>query len=417
MPELNDATGRLPQRLAHARAALPGPHPLPSAQRAHRPALHVPARDLRLARSLQARRDRPLGVVPVPHRAPGLLRHHPPDPRDRRRRPHRHRRRASLWRPRPPACLWPATSAATTASPWPRSRTACSRRPSMCLDTTPSLSGQGVPAGDAGRPPRRALPRDPCPAAARRGREPRPRWWPTWPSSCACCTRTSAAGPDASPNLRKAIELSNRASAAWGHIMTERLAGRLEMDGRETFAMVFLGQLLWGTRKAPGTSSGCSPDAAAATSWPPRPRDGRPLKKLLWLHTFPHHDSEHHRPDARTRRHGALRGDGADAPGDRRPRRSLPRSGQAPHRQRACGAPRPGGPASTWPWPSNSRSMGWCTSTTGVAATASARSRCCAPPSAKAGIPFLAIDGDALARGGPQPEKSRQAMESFLELL
>ena len=35
----------------------------------------------------------------------------------------------------------------------------------------------------------------------------------------------------------------------------------------------------------------------------------------------------------------------------------------------------------------------------------------------EAGIPFLAIDGDALARGGPQQEKSRQAMESFLELL
>ncbi len=36
---------------------------------------------------------------------------------------------------------------------------------------------------------------------------------------------------------------------------------------------------------------------------------------------------------------------------------------------------------------------------------------------AEAGIPFLAIDGDALARGGPQQEKSRQAMESFLEML
>jgi len=35
----------------------------------------------------------------------------------------------------------------------------------------------------------------------------------------------------------------------------------------------------------------------------------------------------------------------------------------------------------------------------------------------EAGIPFLAVDGDALARGGPQQEKSRQAMESFLELL
>jgi hypothetical protein len=35
----------------------------------------------------------------------------------------------------------------------------------------------------------------------------------------------------------------------------------------------------------------------------------------------------------------------------------------------------------------------------------------------EAGIPFLAIDGDALGRGGPQQEKSIQAMESFLELL
>jgi hypothetical protein len=35
----------------------------------------------------------------------------------------------------------------------------------------------------------------------------------------------------------------------------------------------------------------------------------------------------------------------------------------------------------------------------------------------EAGIPFLAIDGDALARGGPNQEKSLQQMESFLELL
>jgi elongation factor G len=35
----------------------------------------------------------------------------------------------------------------------------------------------------------------------------------------------------------------------------------------------------------------------------------------------------------------------------------------------------------------------------------------------EAGIPFLAIDGDALGRGGPQQEKSMQALESFLEIL
>ena len=36
---------------------------------------------------------------------------------------------------------------------------------------------------------------------------------------------------------------------------------------------------------------------------------------------------------------------------------------------------------------------------------------------AKEGIPFVAIDADALALGGPQQEKSLQALESFLELL
>ena len=93
------------------------------------------------------------------------------------------------------------------------------------------------------------------------------------------------------PNLRKVIELSNRASTAWGHIVSERLALRLEMDGRETFATVFLGQLLWGTRQGARDFERLLTRHGRSDLMAPPSKNGRPLKKLLWLHTFPHHDS------------------------------------------------------------------------------------------------------------------------------
>ena len=93
-------------------------------------------------------------------------------------------------------------------------------------------------------------------------------------------------------DLRKAIELSNRASAAWGHVMAERLAGRLEMNGRRTFATVFLGQLLWGTEEGAKDFERLLTERGRRDLMAPASQGGRKLKRLLWLHTVPHHDAE-----------------------------------------------------------------------------------------------------------------------------
>jgi benzoyl-CoA reductase/2-hydroxyglutaryl-CoA dehydratase subunit BcrC/BadD/HgdB len=218
------------------------------------------------------------------------------------------------------------------------------------------------------------------------------------------------------PDLDRAVRLSNRASAAWGHIMTERMAGRLEMDGRETFAMVFLGQLLWGTEAGAKDFERLLSERGRQDLMAPRFEDGRTPKRLLWLHTVPHHDS------------GLvelIRDKGAYV--------LFEEMGQM-HLE-------PVDPADPFPglakrltdnvmWGSSARRARlnvalakrlkvdgvvhfnhWgCRHGLGSVPVVRAAFM-------EAGIPFLAIDGDALARGGPQQEKSRQAMESFLELL
>ena len=93
------------------------------------------------------------------------------------------------------------------------------------------------------------------------------------------------------PALRRAIKLSNRASEAWGHLMAERLAGRLQMDGRETFATVFLGQLLWGTRAGAKDFERLLTKRGRSDLMAPASNGNRPRKTILWLHTVPHHDS------------------------------------------------------------------------------------------------------------------------------
>jgi hypothetical protein len=218
------------------------------------------------------------------------------------------------------------------------------------------------------------------------------------------------------PHLRKAIELSNRASTAWGHIMTERLAGRLEMDGRETFAVVFLGQILWGTKQGARDFERLDTKRGQRDLLAPASPNGRPLKKLLWLHTFPHHDGsiihlmrekgamvlfeemgqmhlETIDPDdpfpglARRLTDNVMWGTSA-----RRARLNL---ALAKH-LKVDGVV-------------HFNHLGCRQGLGSIPVLRAAFS--------KAGIPFLATDGDALARSGPQSEKSRQAMESFLELL
>jgi hypothetical protein len=218
------------------------------------------------------------------------------------------------------------------------------------------------------------------------------------------------------PHLRKAIELSNRASAAWGRIMAERLAGRLEMDGRETFATVFLGQLLWGTRKGAKDFERLLTEHGRSDLMAPRSADGRPLKRLLWLHTVPHHDS------------GII-----DLMRERGAMVLFEEMGQM-HLETVDPDD---------PFPGLARRLTdnvmWGTSARRARLNVALAKRLEVDGAihfnhwgcrhglgsvpvlraafAGAGIPFIAIDGDALGRGGPQQEKSRQAMESFLELL
>ncbi len=218
------------------------------------------------------------------------------------------------------------------------------------------------------------------------------------------------------PDLRKAMELSNQASSAWGRVMAERLAGRLEMDGRRTFATVFLGQLLWGTPEGARDFERLLTERGRRDLMALAPSGKRKLKRLLWLHTVPHHDAEifdmlrdrgavvifeemgqmHQEtvdPDnpfpglARRLTDNVLWGTSA-----RRARLNIALAQQL----KVDGAVH----FNHW----------GCRHGLGSVPVLRAAF-------VQAGIPFLAIDGDALARGGPQQEKSRQAMESFLELL
>lgn len=217
-------------------------------------------------------------------------------------------------------------------------------------------------------------------------------------------------------DLKKAIQLSNRASLAWGRIMSERLAGRLELDGRRTFAIVFLGQLLWGTEEGAKDFERLLTERGRRDISIPPPEPGHRRKRLLWLHTVPHHDSglfelmrardtvvvfeemgqmhlEAVDPDnpfpglARRLIDNVLWGSST-----RRARLNV----DLAKKLRVDGAIH----FNHWGCRHGLGSLP-------VIRTAFKQ----------AGIPFLAIDGDALAHGGPQQEKARQALESFLEMI
>jgi hypothetical protein len=218
------------------------------------------------------------------------------------------------------------------------------------------------------------------------------------------------------PDLGKAIRLSNRAAAAWGRTMDERLAGRLEMNGRRTFATVFLGQLLWGTEEGAKDFERLLTEKGRRDLMAPEAADGRRLKRILWLHTVPHHD---HELFAMLEQHGAyvtfeemgqMHLDTIDPddpfPGLAKRLTDNVMWGSSARRARLNVALakqlRVDGAVHFNHWGCRH----------GLGSVPVVRAAF-----VEAGIPFLAIDGDALARGGPQQEKSRQAMESFLELL
>jgi hypothetical protein len=218
------------------------------------------------------------------------------------------------------------------------------------------------------------------------------------------------------PDLQRAIRLSNRASAAWGRIMAERLAGRLEMDGRRTFATVFLGQLLWGTEEGAKDFERLQSERGRRDLLAPVLDGGRKLKRLLWLHTVPHHDSElfelirAHDAVVIFEEMGQMHLETVDPddpfPGLAKRLTDNVLWGSSARRARLGVALakqlKVEGAVHFNHWGCRH----------GLGSVPVLRSAFM-----EAGIPFLAIDGDALEHGGPQQEKSRQAMESFLELL
>jgi benzoyl-CoA reductase/2-hydroxyglutaryl-CoA dehydratase subunit BcrC/BadD/HgdB len=218
------------------------------------------------------------------------------------------------------------------------------------------------------------------------------------------------------PNLRRAIDLSNRASAAWGHIMDERLAGRLEMDGRKTFATVFLGQLLWGTQEGAKDFERLLTERGRSDLMPAPLEGGRERKRLLWLHTVPHHDSQIFDMLAERgavvvfEEMGQMHFETVDAddpfPGLAKRLTDNTLWGSSARRARLTVAL-----AKQLDVDGAVHFNHWgCRHGLGSLPVVRAAFM-------QAGIPFLAIDGDALARQGSQQDKSRQAMESFLELL
>lgn len=88
--------------------------------------------------------------------------------------------------------------------------------------------------------------------------------------------------------LEEAVDLSNRARSAWRDLTEARLRGEILLDGRGAFSFAFLGQMLWGTAEGA--------DGYEMLLEPRRRRDltvkGDGHKRLMWLHTLPHHNPE-----------------------------------------------------------------------------------------------------------------------------
>ncbi|MHB1345696.1 MAG: 2-hydroxyacyl-CoA dehydratase, partial [Thermoleophilia bacterium] len=120
------------------------------------------------------------------------------------------------------------------------------------------------------------------------------------------------------PRLDRAVAFSNRASVAWSELCAQRLDGSLILNGRETFAFTFIGQLVWGSeegakgferlRTERGRSDlllanaasyrgngGAHGNGGSRGNAGPHENGGShasggPRPRLLWLHTMPHHD-------------------------------------------------------------------------------------------------------------------------------
>lgn len=91
------------------------------------------------------------------------------------------------------------------------------------------------------------------------------------------------------PRMERAVTYSNRAAEAWREFTRRRYAGELLIDGRQAFTFSFVGQILLGTEAgAKGFEKLLTERGRRDITAPSA--DGDPHPRLLWLHTVPHHD-------------------------------------------------------------------------------------------------------------------------------
>jgi benzoyl-CoA reductase/2-hydroxyglutaryl-CoA dehydratase subunit BcrC/BadD/HgdB len=213
-------------------------------------------------------------------------------------------------------------------------------------------------------------------------------------------------------HLERAVRLSNRAAAAWAEVTRRRIDGSLTLNGRQAFAFNFLGQLLRGTEAgARGFEKLLDEEGRRDLLAPPGLRF-----RLLWLHTVPHFD--HSLVDLIQARGGVIsfeemaqmqldQVDPADPfPGLARRLIEHPLWGSARRRARLVTS-----------LARRTRAQGvihfnqWgCRHGLGTLPVLR-------EVLAAEGIPFLALDGDALADRGSADDRTLAQLETFLDLL
>ena len=217
------------------------------------------------------------------------------------------------------------------------------------------------------------------------------------------------------PDLRRAIVRSNRATAAWSSIARQRAAGTLRLDGHLTFGFTFLGQIVWGTEAGAKGFEKLLGEKGRRDLQPQTGLNGT-AKRLLWLHVFPHQDDgtyglmSDHVTFVAFDEVGQVRLEPLDAddpfPGLARRMIEHPLWGSAARRAREVLA------------------LVRATKVDGVVHYnhLGCRQALGSVPAIRqtlveAGVPFIAFDGDAMARPGSDDGQGRSEFESFLELL
>src|SRR5660398_29623 len=193
----------------------------------------------------------------------------------------------SKWTGLSTAWDWRGTYAVTIARPWRLCARDCFPPPSVCLGTTPLCLGKELlldrVANDHGVPFRSiqvSQPPDEGPAEDTAVLAVAQQLQDVHNEIGDFCGRLS--------RLEEAVDLSNRARSAWRDLTEARLRGEILLDGRGAFSFAFLGQMLWGTVEGA--------DGYEMLLEPRRRRDltvkGDGHKRLMWLHTLPHHNPE-----------------------------------------------------------------------------------------------------------------------------